>query len=47
MFHDCIYALKVFGLSLNLLGHRVMAHFTRLRSMYDHCANLCSLSICG
>ena len=34
------YALKVFGLSLDLLGHLVMVYFERLRSIYDHNANL-------
>ena len=29
------------------MGHPVMAHFEKLRSMYDHSANFCSLSICG
>ena len=47
MFCDWINALKVFGLNLNLLGHHVIAHFERFRSMYDHSANFCSLFICG
>ena len=34
------------GLSFNLLGHPVIAHFERFRSMYDHSANFCSLNIC-
>ena len=33
IFCDWMYALKVLGLSLDLLGHPVMAHFERLRSM--------------
>ena len=42
-----MYALKVVGLSLDLFGHPVIVHLDRFRSMYDHCANLCSLLICG
>ena len=34
-------------MSLDLLGHPVMAHLDRLRSMCDHCANFCSLLIWG
>ena len=47
IFCDWIYALKVVGLSLDLLGQPVMAHFERLRSMWDHSAYLCSLFICS
>ena len=47
MFCDWMYALKVFGLSLDLLGQPVIAHFERFRSMCDHSANFCNLSICG
>lgn len=47
MFCDWIYALMVLGLSLNLLGHHVMAYFDRLRSMYDRFASFCSLDLCG
>ena len=35
------------GFSLELLGHPVMAHFERLRSMCDHCVYWWSLIICG
>ena len=47
IFCDWMYALKVFGLSLDLLGHPIMAHLDMLRSMCDHFANSYSLSICG
>lgn len=47
IFCDWMNALKVFGLSLELLGHLVMTHFDRLRSMCDHSTNLYTLSICG
>ena len=40
-------ALKMLGLNLDLLEHLVMAHFERLRSMCDHSANFCNLSIFG
>ena len=36
IFCDWMYALKVVGLRLDLLGHHVIAHFERLRSMCDH-----------
>ena len=35
------------GFSLDLLGHLVMIHFERLRSMCDHFANLWNLVTCG
>ena len=35
------------GLSFDWLGHPVMAHLERFRSMWDHSANFCNLSICG
>ena len=47
MFCNCMNALKVFGLSLDLLGQPMMAHFKRFRSLCDHYANFCILSICG
>ena len=47
MFCDWIYALNVFGLSFDLLGHPVIAYFARLRSISDHSANFCSLVIWG
>ena len=47
IFCDWMYALKVVGLSLDLLGQPVMAHFERLRSMWDHSTYLCNLFICG
>ena len=47
MFCNCMYVLKVFGLNLDLLGHPVMAHFERMRSMYDHLKNFCNLNICA
>ena len=47
MFCDWMYALKVLGLSFDLLGHPVMAHLDRLRSMCDHSANFWSLVIWG
>ena len=49
MFCDWMNVLKVFSLSLDLLGQPVIAHicFDRYRSMYDHSANFCSLFICG
>ena len=40
-------ALKVFGLSFDLFGQPVMAHLARLRSMWAHSANCCSLVIWG
>ena len=47
MFWDCMQALKMLGLSFDLFGHPVMEHLARLRSMWDHSANFCNLSICG
>lgn len=47
MFCDWIYALKVVGLSSELLGHPVMTHFERLRSIFYHSTNLWSLVICS
>ena len=47
MFCDCMNALKVFGLSLGLLGQPMMAHFERFKSLCDHYAKFCILSICG
>ena len=47
MYCNWIYALKVFGLSLDLLGQLAMTRFERLSSMCDHSTNFCSLSICG
>ena len=47
MFCDWMNALKVFGLSLDLLGQSVMAHSERLRSICDHSTNFCNLCICG
>ena len=35
MFYDWMYALKGLGLSFDLLGHPVMAHFERLRFKLD------------
>ena len=35
------------GLNIDWLGHPVMAHLARFRSMCDHSTNFCSLSICG
>lgn len=46
MFCDWIYALKIVGLSLDLLGHPMMAYLEKLRSIFYHSANLWSLSIC-
>lgn len=40
-----MYALKLFGLSLDFLGHLVMTHLDRLRSMRDHSANFWSLDL--
>ena len=45
IFCDWMYALKVFGLSLDLLGQHVMAHLDRLRSMSDHSTNFWNLVI--
>ena len=45
IFCDWMYVLKVFGLSLDLLGHLVMAYLDKLRSMDDHFANIWSLAI--
>ena len=45
MFWDWINALKVLGLSLDLLGHPVMVHLDRLRSICAHSANFWSLVI--
>ena len=42
-----MYALKVAGFSLELLGHPVIAHLERLRSICDHCGYFCSLVIWG
>lgn len=39
IFCDRMYALKVFGLGLDLLGRPVMAHLDRLKSICDHSAN--------
>ena len=39
--------MKVLSLSLDLLGHPVIAHFERFRSIYDKSANFYSLFICG
>ena len=47
MFCDSIYALKMFSLSLDLLGQPLMAHLERFRSICDHSAIFCNLSICG
>ena len=47
IFCDWIYALYVLGLSFDLLGHPVMAHLARLRSICDHSANFCNLIIWG
>ena len=45
MFWDWMNALKVLGLSLDLLGHPVMAHFDKLRSICAHSANFWSFVI--
>lgn len=42
IFWPCIY-LILFGLSLNLFEHHVMAHMTRFRSLWAHYAIFCSL----
>ena len=47
MFCNWMNALKVFGLNFDWLGHPVIAHFERFRSMYDHFVNFCNLFICG
>ena len=47
MFWDCMKALNVLGLSFDLLGHPVMTHLERFRSMWDHSADFCNLNICG
>ena len=47
IFCDWMYALKIVGLSLDLLGQPMMAYFERLKSMCDHYAYLWSLVICG
>lgn len=47
MFCNWMYALKVFGLSLELFEQHVMAHFKRLISMCNYSIHFCSLRICG
>ena len=47
IFCNWMYALKVFGLDLDLLGHHVMAHLDKLRSICDHSTNYWSLTIWG
>ena len=47
MFCDWMKALNVLGLSFDLFGQPVMAYLTRLRSIWAHSANFCSLVICG
>lgn len=42
-----MYALNVLGFSFDLLGHPVIVHFERLRSMCDHSANFYSFVIWG
>ena len=44
---DWMYALKVFGLNLDLLGHPVMTHLDKLRFMCDHSANFWSFCYLG
>ena len=44
---DWTYTLRVLGFNLDLLGHLVITHFERLRSMCDHFMNLWSLVTCG
>ena len=42
-----MYALKVFGLSLDLFGHHIMPHLERFSSMCGHSTNFWSFWICG
>ena len=47
IFCDWMYALNVLDLSFDLLGHFVMTHFERLRSISDHSVIFCSLIMWG
>ena len=47
MFCDWMNALKIFDLSLDLLGQPLITYFERFRFIYDHCAYSCNLFIFG